>query len=102
MINTETQNFFDMNSESVNSFATVWEAFTCRGWLISFATNQKKMRVRKLDSLTKKPSESEATHKANPKNDQLYTELLKTKLEIKVLLSKKTEFNLYCLKSKLF
>lgn len=26
MINTETQNFFETNSESVKSFATVWKA----------------------------------------------------------------------------
>lgn len=67
MINTESQHFFDLNSESVKSFTTVCEAYkaTCRGWLISFATNQKKMRAKKLNGYTKKLSELEAAHKAN-------------------------------------
>lgn len=65
----------------------------------SLATNQKKI---KLNDFTEKTSESEAAHKENPKNDQLYTDMLKTKLEIKHLLNKKTEFDLYRLKSKYF
>lgn len=42
----------DTNSESVESFATTWEAYkvTCRGWLISFASNQKKIRAKKLQN----------------------------------------------------
>ena len=103
-INNETQHFFDTNSESVKSFATVWEAYkaTCRGWLISFATNQKRIRTKKLNEYTKKLSDLEAAHKANPKNDQLYTDMLKTKFEVRDLLNKKTEFDLYRLKSKYF
>lgn len=35
----KTQNLFDVNIESLKSFATVWEAYKarCRGWLINFA-----------------------------------------------------------------
>ncbi len=104
MITTETQHFFETNTDSVDSFATVWEAYktTCRGWFISFATNQKKERAKKFSGYTNKLSALEKAHKVNPTNGQLYTDMLKTRLEIKDLLNKKTEFDLYCLKNKYF
>ncbi len=51
---------------------------------------------------TKNLSELEATHKVNPKDNMLYTELQKAKFEVKNLLNKKIEFDLYRLKSKYF
>ena len=104
MIINETNHFFDTNTDSVDSFATVWEAYkaTCRGWLISFATNQKKERANKFKEYTNKLSALEKAHKANPMDDQLYTDMLKARLEIKDLLNKKTEFDLYRLKNKYF
>lgn len=44
----------------------------------------------------------EAAHKANPKDNKLYTELQKAKFKVKNLMNKKTEFDLYRLKSKYF
>lgn len=77
---------------------------TCSGWLISFASNQKKKPrgLKKFNVFTKKSSDLEAAHKANPKDDQLYTEMLKPELEVKELLNKKTEYELYRLKSEYF
>lgn len=74
----------------------VWEAYkaTCRGWLISFATNKKKERANKFLEYTKKLLALEKAHKANPTDDQLHTDMLKARLEIKDLLNKKTEFDL--------
>lgn len=44
----------------------------------------------------------EKAHKANPIDDQLHTDMLKARLEIKDILNKKTEFDLYSLKNKYF
>lgn len=44
----------------------------------------------------------ETARKADPRNDRLYTDMMKTQLEDKNLLNKKTEFDLYRLKSKYF
>uniref|UniRef100_A0A3Q3GFL0 Endonuclease/exonuclease/phosphatase domain-containing protein n=1 Tax=Labrus bergylta TaxID=56723 RepID=A0A3Q3GFL0_9LABR len=95
-INTETQLFFEANEKSVNCFSTVWEAYkvTCRGWLISFASKQKRERAARMQKLTEVLSRLELAHKAKPKDDQIYTELMKVKLEVKDLLNKKTEFDL--------
>uniref|UniRef100_A0A3Q3FNA9 Reverse transcriptase domain-containing protein n=1 Tax=Labrus bergylta TaxID=56723 RepID=A0A3Q3FNA9_9LABR len=103
-INTETQLFFEANEKSVNCFSTVWEAYkvTCRGWLISFASKQKRERAARMQKLTEVLSRLESAHKAKPKDDQIYTELMKVKLEVKDLLNKKTEFDLYRLKAKYF
>ncbi len=91
LINKETKKFFDTNSDSVESFATTWEAYkaTCRGWLINYASNQKKIREKKLTKSTKNLSELEAALKVNPKDNMLYTELQKAKFEVKNLLNKK-------------
>uniref|UniRef100_A0A3Q3GHU3 exodeoxyribonuclease III n=1 Tax=Labrus bergylta TaxID=56723 RepID=A0A3Q3GHU3_9LABR len=95
-INTETQLFFEANEKSVNCFSTVWEAYkvTCRGWLISFASKQKRERAARMQKLTEVLSRLESAHKAKPKDDQIDTELMKVKLEVKDLLNKKQ--NLTC------
>lgn len=46
---------------------------------------RKKTRAKKLNDFTKKLSDLEAAHKANPKDDQLYTEMLKPELKVKDL-----------------
>lgn len=53
------------------------------------------MRAKKLNDYTKKLSALETAHKADPRNDWLCTDMMKTKLEVKNLLNKKTEFDLY-------
>lgn len=47
---------------------------------------RKKTRAKKFNDFTKKLSDLEAALKANPKDLQLYTEMLKTKLEVMELL----------------
>lgn len=58
MVTNETHHFFETNTDSVDSVATVWEAnkATCRGWLISFTTNQETERANKLTEYTNKLS----------------------------------------------
>lgn len=52
LINKKTKFFFDTNSVSDESFATTWEAYKVTFWggLISFASNQKKIRAKKLQN----------------------------------------------------
>lgn len=60
-------------NEGGDHFSTVWEAYkvTCRGWLISIASNQKKVTTDKIRKLTEELSQLDTAHKAKPKDDRI-------------------------------
>lgn len=100
-VKVNTKAFFEINTESVNSFSMIWEAYkaTCRGWVISYATQEKKQRMKRIEELTVALNITEQQTEANPKSKEIYLNLVKTQTELGDLLNKKLEFALFKLKS---
>lgn len=100
-VKVNTKAFFEINTESVNSFSMIWEAYkaTCRGWVISYATQEKKQRMKRIEELTVALNITEQQPEANPKSKEIYLNLVKTQTELGDLLNKKLEFALFKLKS---
>uniref|UniRef100_H3A4M7 Endonuclease/exonuclease/phosphatase domain-containing protein n=1 Tax=Latimeria chalumnae TaxID=7897 RepID=H3A4M7_LATCH len=90
---------FSINEGSVESTHTICDAFksTLRGWLISFATAQKKKVCERLEL-----SSLEKAHMVDPKNDDLLTKLLETKSKLQQLINSKTEFALFRARKRFF
>ena len=85
------------------SIQIVWEAFkvTCRGWIISYATANKKIMVMKKNSLTSELKTLESQHMRDPMNIRLKHEMLICKAELQSIIHEETAFALFRLRHKI-
>lgn len=88
LIEKKTIEFFDINLKSVSSVSTVWEAFkaTCRGWVISYASAEKKKHMERKIKLGNKLKALEEQHMSNPSNLELRRSIFTVKADLQSLL----------------
>ena len=99
-----TTEFFDINLGSVASTLTVWEAFkaTCRGWLISLSSAEKKKHEAVRTQLNNQSKKLEELHMQNPADLNLKNALLATRADLQKMIHDETAFALFRLRRTYF
>ena len=84
--------FFDINLKSVSLVSTVWEAFkaTCRGWVISYASAEKKKPMKRKIKLCNELKALEEQHMSNLSNLELRKSIFMVKADLQSLLHEET------------
>uniref|UniRef100_H3ABS6 exodeoxyribonuclease III n=1 Tax=Latimeria chalumnae TaxID=7897 RepID=H3ABS6_LATCH len=103
MIRQEIKEFFSTNNGSVNSKNVVWDAVKafCRGRIIIYSSNKRKKEKKKTE-LESKLDKAEKAHMLDPKNGQLYVEMLQAHNQLQILIDQNTEFAFFRTKKKYY